>query len=341
MIDEFYCPIMNCPHYNKTNRRTFHTLTSLIRHLKSDEHKTSRHLLDHTECNKIKLFRCTHNDCSKSKDIFFTSKRAYNDHNKTHHTLVPQLCLEINQAKNKRQLQYTSIISNTTPNEDEPQLEAGIHDINENYKCEPPQFRSSWRRYLRGNNKIWFYQILGNIIKSICQSSITDDSEPFWWLLLHYEMLILAPTPNTTRRNICMKHVIARRLKQLQLGQIGNLLKEAYGFNNNWTTKNPRPRDKIDNSAAQVAADTDNYRTAITRACNFNKIATLDNNNKHTVKKLYPNRLHIDQHNPQYRKNIQEFHLPGTYAPQYYEPDATKKQDYIVIPLMFSYTWSN
>jgi hypothetical protein len=204
-----------------------------------------------------------------------------------------------------------TIYNTTNKFEIESQWNIGLQDIYNNYKCEPPQFRSTWRRYLNGNNKKWFFQLLVNIIKTICQSNSTNDASVFWWLLLHYEMLILAPTPNVNRKRSSIKHVTARRLQQLQSGQILTLLTEAYGSNNNWTRKSPRPTSKAGNSAAQIAADTDNYRTAITRACNFNKIATIDKSNDKIVKKLYPEPTSGTQQANDYDTNIQELHLPG------------------------------
>ncbi len=163
MTNYFGCPIFTCPFYNQNNEHTFRTTTSLIRHLKSDEHKHSRHLLDHTLCNKVNIFRCTHRDCSDSNNIFFASERAYNDHNLTTHNSTPTICLEIDTSRQHtdRQLKYTETIYSTTNNFDlESQWNTGLRDINDNYKCNPPQFRSSWRRYLNGNNKKWFLQPL-------------------------------------------------------------------------------------------------------------------------------------------------------------------------------------
>ncbi len=124
-------------------------------------------------------------------------------------------------------------------------------------------------------------------------------------------MLILTPTPNANRTRSSMKHVIARRLQHLQSGQILLLLTEVYGFNNNSIRKNPRPTNKTGNSAAQLAADADNYRTAITRACNFNQIATIDKTNDKIVKKLYPDPTIGNHLATVYNSNIQELHLPG------------------------------
>jgi hypothetical protein len=123
-------------------------------------------------------------------------------------------------------------------------------------------------------------------------------------------MLVLAPTPEKKPNQKSVKHTIALRLSQLQTGQIETLMTDTR-FNNNWTPHNPRPSDRIDNSAAQLAADSDNYTTAITRACNFNKIATIDESNKHIVKKLYPKPAPGNNHPPIYTTNNQKLHLPG------------------------------
>jgi hypothetical protein len=104
--------------------------------------------------------------------------------------------------------------------------------------------------------------------------------------------------------------IISQRLLDLQCGNIEALI-VATNFNSNWTNKNPRPNSRNGNSAAQIAADSDNYRTAIARACTFNKIATINDSNMCTVNGLYPDpvpHLHRDNTNT---PPIQSLHLPG------------------------------
>ena len=305
-MNSFPCPVIGCPHYPRGNGPKLHSLTTLIRHLKGKDHKKSRHLLDHNICNEIKLFRCTHSDCSDNTDIFFHSQTCLDEHNKTRH---PNLRPTSNGMTSFED--YTNIIflqpgSNTLTNN----WNSGTEFILHNYDSPRPHFRSTWRRYLSGNNRTKFYKIMSNIIKAIIKSNETNDSAVFWWLLLHYEMLILAPTQNDADDdNINQKSIIRQRLIDFQSGNIERLLNNS-SFNTNWNQSSPRPPHRKGNSAAQLAADGDNYRTAITRACTFNKIATITDENQPTVQNLYPHHREALQTTIP-PTNTNQLHLPG------------------------------
>ncbi len=220
------------------------------------------------------------------RNDFFASKRAYDDHNLTFH---PPICLPTHDTNNNNKLdRYSSIIflqpghENLTNN-----WTTGLEFIKNNYNAPRPHFRSTWRRFLKGNNKTNFYNNLSEIIQAILHSHSTNDSELFWWILFHFEMLILAPTPKRLQGRLTVKQLIHQRLKLFQSGDMESLF-TGTTFNNNWNKNSPRPTTREENKAAQLAADSDNYRTATTRACTFNKIATIDNSNISIVEKLYP-----------------------------------------------------
>jgi hypothetical protein len=310
MMNQFACPIIGCPHYPRGPGPKFSCLSNLIRHLNGDDHTNSRHLLDHTICNEIKLHRCTHHNCSAKSDIFFQSKQGLDNHNNIHHAKpTRQQLSEANNNTNPLST-YTDIIfkhpgsENLTNNWTE-----GLSFISTNYDSRRPHFRSTWRRFLTRNNKAKFYHTLSQIIAAIAQSNLTDDDEPFWWLLLHFEMLILAPTPQQSRGNKSVKQIIHDRLIDFQSGNINKLF-DGTTFNTNWNKYSPRPSSKIGNNAAQLAADADNYRTAIARACTDNKIAVIHNDNISIVNNLYPpqqpnTKEHIKP------SNTHDLHLPG------------------------------
>jgi hypothetical protein len=121
---------------------------------------------------------------------------------------------------------------------------------------------------------------------------------------------VLAPTPKSLRDNQSIHSIIRQRLQDLQCGNIA-LLMEGTKFNNNWTTSSPRPSTRTGNSAGQVAADTDNYHTTITRACTFNKVATISKDNISIVHWLYPEPVGRQQQRSHHKPNIQQLHLPG------------------------------
>ena len=312
MTNTYPCPIIGCPHYPRGHGPKLHSLSCLIRHLKGNDHKKSLHLLDHNICNEINLFRCTHSVCTTSNnmDIFFQSQRQLDDHNNTYHPTTTTTSTTNTQTNPLER--YTNIIfkrpgsENLTNNWD-----SGATFIINNYDAQRPHFRSSWRRFLGGNNKTTFYRTMSHIITAIVQSSTTNESEIFWWLLLHYEMLILAPYAETSDENNDNKQrlIIRQRLIDFQCGNIEKLFHDTE-FNTNWNHSSPRPSYRVGNQAAQIAADEDNYRTAITRACTFNKIATITDENQPIVEKLYPSRRNALQTTIP-PTNTNELHLPG------------------------------
>jgi hypothetical protein len=314
MNSTFNCPIIGCQHYPKGTGRKFSDLTHLIRHLKGNDHNKSRHLLDHTLCNKINLYRCTHQDCRSNPNIFFPSKRALDDHNSHHHTplCIPILDTTLYQENHTLPYDYTPPLFYTPGNENlTNNWNSGIDFILENYNHgNIPHFRSTWRRFLTGNNKSRFYNTMATIINCILQSHTTNNSAAFWWLLLHFEMLILAPMPKQPDQHSSVKSIIRSRLRDFQCGNIEHLLNQTL-MNTNWNNNNPRPSDRTGNMAAQLAADSDNYRTAMSRACTFNKIATINDANISIVNNLYPDPVPDQPHSSIHYTNIQELNLPG------------------------------
>jgi hypothetical protein len=114
----------------------------------------------------------------------------------------------------------------------------GIAYIMDNYNNNPPHFRSTWQLFLRENNKAQFESILEQLITAILASHTTNNFEAFWWLLFHFNMLILAPTPKCLRDNMSIKSIIFQRLTDFQCGNINSLLCPTR-FNSNWNTTTP------------------------------------------------------------------------------------------------------
>jgi hypothetical protein len=179
----------------------------------------------------------------------------------------------------------------------------GIAFIMDNYNNDPPHFRSTWQHFLRGNNKAQFESILEQLTTAILASHTTNDSGAFWWLLFHFDMLILAPTPKRLRDNMSIKSIIFQRLTDFQCGNIDSLLRSTR-FNSNWNTTTPWPVSHKGNSAAQLAAASDNYCTVIARACTFNKIATINDSNMSIVNGLYPKPVPPLLHGPTHPQPI-------------------------------------
>ncbi len=248
-------------------------------------HTHLRHLIDHSLCNKINIYRCTHYDCATNKSNFFHSQRALSDHNKEFH---PITCLPIDmETSTPSQTIVNSFFDGPGSSNLENNWNQGYSYIFNNYQQEPPNFRSNWRRFLSGNNKKRFNFLLKTIITTIVENTHTDAAEILWWLLFNFERLILAPTPTQDRSHSSIKHTITQCLLDFRCGNIQSLLEHTI-FNNNTSRDSLPNNNRGNNKAAQIAADSDNYRTAVTRATAFNKIATITHRNLHTVKKLHP-----------------------------------------------------
>ena len=189
----FPCPITGCKHSREGSLQPFRTLTTLIRHLHSHDHSQSQHLLDYSICHEINLYSCSHHNCLYRPRRFFHSKRALIDHNSTFHQL----------PRPNPNATLSSIIFNCHSNSHlHNNWDQGTSFILDHYDHDPPPFRTTWRLFLKGNNHKRFYTIQAKIIESIIKSQSLDAATPYWWLLVHLELLILAPT---SKNNVTMK----------------------------------------------------------------------------------------------------------------------------------------
>jgi hypothetical protein len=243
--------------------------------------------------------------------VFFQSHRALTTDYSTTHTLT---CLPTPPQDSQQSYQaLTHELFNSPGNEHLiNNWNTGVQFILANYHNEPPHFRSTWRRYLSRNNLVRFNSLLAKIIHLIIKSTSTNQADIFWWLLFNIERLILAPTEEQKRNQLSIRNTISQRIRDLQCGNIEQLLNDSK-FNSNWNKQSPRPTTRSGDKSAQIAADDDNYRTAITRACAFNKIATIDESNQKTVYGLYPPPVtsNTTNHQPEPPKNNQLLHLQG------------------------------
>ena len=181
------------------------------------------------------------------------------------------------------------------------------------YDHEPPDFRTTWRHFLKGRNKASFVTLQSAIIRAIASSYSQPaghtTSAPFWWLLLHLDMLIFAPTTKQQRDNDTIQSCIRDRIDAAFSGDIEFLFESAMRVKR--LTQNSKPTTSS-NRCAQRAADSDDYRTAVARACSSQTIATIGPHNIAHVNKLYtppvPDRLHPD---PSSHTAHQEYTLPG------------------------------
>mmetsp|Transcript_18973 Transcript_18973/g.34190 ORF Transcript_18973/g.34190 Transcript_18973/m.34190 type:complete len:1170 (+) Transcript_18973:5063-8572(+) len=196
----------------------------------------------------------------------------------------------------------------------------GLLFIEATYRHDPPDFRSTWRRFLSKRNRIAMRELMAAIVHCIVLSStgfdpeiphsITHSPAPFWWLLIHLECLILAPSARPSRDGVSINQTIAHRIASIRGGAIADTYAEAMGVSS-WKAPTDRP-EREDNRAAQEAADNDNFRAAHARVCNNNPIASIGAHNESILHSLYAPPLRPLGHPPPPpRHTHQPVHLPG------------------------------
>ena len=103
--------------------------------------------------------------------------------------------------------------------------------------------------------------------------------------IFHLDMLICAPSTKEQRNHISISHTIRDRINAAYCGDIAFLFHSAMQVRR--LKQNSRPTYTGHNRSAQQAADNDEYRTAVSRACASQSIATIGPTNITHVKKLY------------------------------------------------------
>ena len=181
------------------------------------------------------------------------------------------------------------------------------------YNHEPPDFRTTWRHFLKGRNKASFITLQSAIIKAIVSSYIDtnspDTSAPVWWLLLHLDRLIFAPSTKTQRNDDSIQECIRDRIEVAFSGNIEYLYNSAMHIH--CLSQNSKSTSSS-NRCAQRAADSSDYHTAVAQACSSQTIATIGPSNISHVNKRYtppvPYRLHPP---PNSSTLYKDYALPG------------------------------
>ena len=160
-----------------------------------------------------------------------------------------------------------------------------------------------------------------DIIKCINQASLTpqaiDTDEwqtsaaVFWWLLVHLESLVCAPTPEHVR-DASIQETMKERITQIRCGNIQSVYEEAMRITS-WTSGDDRP-DRNENKAAQEAANCDNWRSAKARAVSPNLVAPMGDDNIETIEALYSKPHPPLDLPPRPPPSQQQYFLPGNVA---------------------------
>ena len=320
--ERYSCPIPGCPHSSIGNKPPFTSKLSLINHLNNKNHTTTHHLADLSSCTTSGIFHCCCSNCPSSPKTFFPSSRSLRIHTETFHPTPRHLTHNTNAPSHPHADQPTLLqldIATTTLHNSSPGNSTtnhwihGLSFIETTYDHEPPDFRTTWRHFLKGRNKASFITLHSAIIRAIVSSyaeaNSPDTSAPFWWLLLHLDMLIFAPSTKQQRNDESIQECIRDRIEATFSGDIAYLYDSAMAVNR--LSQNSRSTSSS-HRCAQRAADSDDYRTAVARACSSQTIATIGPSNISHVNKLYtppvPDRLYPL---PNSSLPHQDYALPG------------------------------
>ena len=317
--DIFFCPIRGCTHSKQGTSRPFHSRTVLLRHLNSTTHASTHSLVNHSDCATAGIYNCCSHSCPASPKTFFSSLRALNDH--CHQAHPPPQPLSPPDITHPPPTDPPSPLSLSTrllhqfsPSNTINHWKHGLEFIDSVYHHEPPDFRTTWRHLIRSRNLSAFSNLQASIIRAIVEANTTCDSidcsAPFWWLLFHLDMLIFAPSTKEQRNHISISHTIRDRINATYCGDIAFLFHSAMQVRR--LKQNSRPTYTGQNRSAQQAADNDEYRTAVSRACTSQSIATIGPANITHVKKLYtPTVPTLGYPHPSSFQKHQTYSLPG------------------------------
>jgi hypothetical protein len=126
--------------------------------------------------------------------------------------------------------------------------------------------------------------------------SLSIDSTPFWWLLFHLSMLILAPSTATQCSHKSIHETIWNRINSILSGDI------KYVYNIAMTCMRHSQNNTLaligHNHTAQKAADSNQFCTATAQATTSTSVAPIDNSNIHIIKKLYTQPVPTQGHPP-------------------------------------------
>ena len=288
----FTCPFKGC-------KLLCPTTNTLREHLTTN-HPESLHKIPDTWWTENRLYPCKH--CS-STNIFRTQGFLNRHIRKTHLT-------------KKEGIDNLTLLNKHIPT---PPLTTSLWKENlpwlHNLKIKPPPFRQNIWHKTNTNTKNKIKHLYHLLIKSIVDSNNEiderpkiphlHDRDPLWKLGMIFESLILHPIPNNSKDGTA-EH-INKRLHLFQKGDITTL----YQLSREVISLSPQQKkDKADKISlqknqkhAQIAANLDNYKSALDRLSNSTPIALNNTQNVEILKKLYPTKHKIKNHKLEYLPN--------------------------------------
>jgi hypothetical protein len=123
-------------------------------------------------------------------------------------------------------------------------------------------------------------------------------------------MLIFAASTRKQCSNSSIQNTIRDCIDAASSGDIAYLFNSA--MNVQWLTQNTHPAYIGKNRSSQLAAEKDEYHTAVSLACSSQSIATIGSHNISHVNKLYTQPVHPRNHQlPTPSASSQPFSLSG------------------------------
>ena len=232
-MNRLRCPIRGCD-LGDGHSRVLGSPSVVKRHLEDDLHESSFHLADMAVCQEVGIYSCTLSDCPTAPKRFFTSKAQLDRHNSEHHPtfnttpaatsppitfpFAPAAEPNGTPASFRPDVSTSSLaaICNATilpyigSGSIRSKWAEGLAFIPSVYSHDPPSFRSTFKRKLNRKNGRRFTRLHAAIISAIVQAtdalghdgSASPSGETpaqVWWLLIHLEMLLLAPATKRQR----------------------------------------------------------------------------------------------------------------------------------------------
>ena len=196
-IDVPECPIRGW-HDEFGHPRSFSTKPSLIHHLNNGTHTSLFAQIDHSIYKKEGVYPCTHPRCATSRCWVFASRASLDQHNRQAH---PPLCTNTPrpvQPTITTGNEYTFVPppSHQTPGESVPRVPlaasplalrlcklyivgrtkdaqdhdwaAGLQETQRYQHHQPPDFRTTWHRFLSNRTRPMFTSVMVDVLQAIC-----------------------------------------------------------------------------------------------------------------------------------------------------------------------------
>jgi hypothetical protein len=228
---QVYCPIQGCMHSSLIGNLSFLTKTILLCHLNNANHKSTHHLTNHSICKEIVIYTCCSSACPSSPNGFFGSLQRLTIHNNASHPPPnPPIPAHNTPPTSPLDISFQIIHCFSSPHV----LNHWGHRLTfiaTVYDHKPPNFPTTWQHFVKGCNKFSFLNLQASILRAIttCYTNrdSVDMSASFWWLLLHLDMLIFAPSSQHQFNNSSIKASIHNRIEATFLGDIEYLFNSA------------------------------------------------------------------------------------------------------------------